>query len=275
MKERMCLMFPFIHLGDTAIEMYHVMMVIGFSMAILTILWVNKRHHHYHLPVRELIFLIVYVVVGALLGARLLFVLTNLPKMIADPGIIVPMLLSGGLVFYGGVLGGIGFGAYYIIRYKLDPIKYVNLLILSLPLGHAFGRVGCFCAGCCHGKPTDSIFGVIFPFGESHPYHDVAIHPTQLYEAFFNLVLFIVLINIFFRYKQGHRPYLFVSLYLVFYGIFRFFNEFLRGDDIRGVFLLSTSQWISLVLIISGMVLLIRKTFPDKILFGNPKNVHT
>lgn len=267
-------MYPFVHLGETTIEMYHIMMVIGFAAAILTILMMNKRHHHYHLPVRELIFLIIYVVVGALLGARLVFVLTNIPLMVADPSLIIPLVLGGGLVFYGGVLGGIGLGLYYVLHYKLNPVKYLNLLIISLPLGHAFGRVGCFCAGCCHGKPTDSIFGMIFPFGESHVYHDVAIHPTQLYEAFFNLLLFIVLTYFFFRQKQGHRPYLFVSLYLVLYGIFRFMNEFLRGDDIRGVYLLSTSQWISIVLIITGVFLLIRKTFPDKIHLGHHPNAH-
>lgn len=267
-------MYPFVHLGETTIEMYHIMMVIGFFAAIVTVLMVNKKHQHYHLPVRELFFLITYVIVGALLGARLVFLLTNIPMMIDDPGLILPLLLNGGLVFYGGVIGGIGVGAYYIKRYKLNPIKYVNLLIISLPLGHAFGRVGCFCAGCCHGKPTDSIFGMIFPFGESHIYHDVAIHPTQLYEAAFNLLLFIVLLYVFFRQKQGHRPYLFVSMYLILYSFFRFINEFMRGDDIRGVYLLSTSQWISILLIAAGIFLLVTKTFPDKIHLTKHRNAH-
>lgn len=248
-------MYPYLELGDLRVQTYHILMVVGFIVAIVSVLIINKRHPLYHLPPKEILFLSAFIIIGALLGGRLLFFLTHLGAMIQDPSLILPVLFSGGLVFYGGLIGGIGVGYFYIRRYRLDPLKYVNLFIVALPLGHGCGRIGCFMAGCCHGKPTDSIFGVVFPFEASYPYAGVRVHPTQLYEALFNIVLFLTMLFLFFKYRKRHRPYIFVSLYLVAYGTFRFFNEFLRGDEIRGVWLLSTSQWISLILVTIGILI--------------------
>ena len=252
-------MYPYIEIGALRVQTYHIFMILGFAIALGVILYLNKKHPLYHLPVKEILFLLVYVIVGALIGARIVFIITNIGVMIEDPSTILPIIINGGLVFYGGVLGGIGMGYLYIRQYGLDPIKYSNLFIVAVPLGHGCGRVGCFMAGCCHGKPTDSVMGVVFDFDPTYPYYGVRVHPTQLYEAFFNMVLFITMATLFFKFRHKHRPYVFVSIYLVAYGIFRFINEFFRGDDIRGVFLLSTSQWISLFLIAAGVLLYVLK----------------
>jgi phosphatidylglycerol---prolipoprotein diacylglyceryl transferase len=253
------IMYPYIEIGSLTVETYHIFMVIGFFIAIGVVLILNKKHPSYQLPVKEILFLFAYVVVGALLGARLVFVITHIGTMVDDPSTILPIIINGGLVFYGGVLGGMGMGYLYIRQYGLDPIKYSNLFIVAVPLGHGCGRVGCFMAGCCHGKPTESVMGVVFNFDPSYPYYGVRVHPTQLYEATFNIMLFVTMVVLFLKFRHKHRPYIFVSIYLVAYGIFRFVNEFFRGDEIRGIFILSTSQWISLFLIAAGVLLYVLK----------------
>jgi len=253
-------MHPFLEFGSFRIETYDVLVTLGFVLAIVAVLLINKKHELYQLPVKEILFLTLFVIIGALIGARILFIITNINRMIENPSLISPIVFSGGLVFYGGVIGGLVSGYFYVRRYGLDPVKYMNLFIVALPLGHGCGRIGCYMAGCCHGKPTDSIFGVVFPFGESHPFHGVKIHPTQLYEAVFNFLLFLSLLFLFFKWKKRHKPYIFVALYLILYGSFRFINEFFRGDDIRGVIILSTSQWVSLIAVTVGVLLLVFKT---------------
>lgn len=260
-------MFPSIDLGIIEVPMYWVLSVLGFLVSYLVIKVLNKKHIDYHLPKDDILYLTLFIVIGALIGARILFVLTLTPKYIHNPIFLLQMFLFGGLVFYGGVIGGVIGGIIYIRKYGLVPSKYFNIMAVVLPLGHAHGRVGCFCAGCCHGIPTDHAFAVSFPPSEIHPNGTVPVHPTQLYESFFNLLLFGVLLFLFLRFRK-HRPFLFFSLYLMIYGVFRFFLEFLRGDDYRGIFILSTSQWISVALVLIGALLLI---FGQRIKFFNQK----
>ena len=113
-------------------------------------------------------------------------------------------------------------------------------------IGHSLGRVGCFFAGCCYGKETDSCLGVKFP-NLPHP-----VYPTQLYEAAFLLILFAVCSYLLLRRKFRHN----MTVYLIGYGIFRFLIEFIRGDDRGKLFgLLSPSQFWSLGMVILGVLL--------------------
>lgn len=157
----------------------------------------------------------------------------------------------GAMTFYGGLIGGI---IAFILIYQFWVKKFYpeNTLSDLLPIApacitvaHGFGRIGCFMAGCCYGKETSSFLGVTFP-GMTTP-----VYPTQLFEAFFLLILtiplFILAYKKFFKYNM--------CIYLLSYGIFRFLLEFLRGDN-RGVtFLLSPSQWISIIAIIASIIL--------------------
>ncbi|MBR2337037.1 MAG: prolipoprotein diacylglyceryl transferase [Clostridia bacterium] len=153
-----------------------------------------------------------------------------------------------GMTFIGGLIGGVVsfLAGYFVFRPVLDGrlVDIISLLPCCIVIAHAFGRVGCFFAGCCYGKPTDSFLGVRFPF-LTHK-----VHPTQLYEAAFLFALFAVMLILYL--KKGFKHNL--SLYLLAYGIFRFLIEFVRGDE-RGSFIpgISPSQFWSILMVVASV----------------------
>lgn len=156
--------------------------------------------------------------------------------------------LKGGITFIGGLIGGvISFLTGYFIfrkRYKTRLYEVLSMAPCAILIAHAFGRVGCFFAGCCYGKPTDSFLGVKFPD------LDVPVHPTQLYEAAFLFILFAVCFYLLMKKDFKHN----LSVYLICYGIFRFCIEFLRADN-RGTFIgsISPSQFWSILMVVAGV----------------------
>lgn len=152
-----------------------------------------------------------------------------------------------GLTFIGGLIGGVGFFliVYFIVRRKFNDtlLKVMPIVGSCVTVAHGFGRIGCFIAGCCYGKPTCSDYGCYFDTLER-------VHPTQLYEAVFLFVLFAVLTFLAFKYEFQYN----MGIYLIAYGIFRFVNEFFRGDD-RGQFVkgVSPSQFWSIIMVLLGI----------------------
>lgn len=169
-----------------------------------------------------------------------------------------------GITFSGGLLGGLLFYviAYWFIfrneRYKLT--YYLNFIIVGVVITHAFGRVGCYFGGCCYGGETTSWLGVNYPvetYADGTQLFKV-VYPTQLFEAGFLFILFVVLF--FFVRKNQLR------VYLISYGIFRFILEFFRGDS-RGATIfgiMSPSQLISVIMVIVGVLLIF---FEDKLIY--------
>ncbi len=153
-----------------------------------------------------------------------------------------------GITFIGGLIGGVvSFLAVYFLmhkRYKTRLYEVLSMAPCAILIAHAFGRVGCFCAGCCYGKPTDSFLGIKFP-ELGYP-----VHPTQLYEAAFLFILFGVCFYLLMKKDFKHN----MSVYLICYGIFRFCIEFLRADE-RGSFIgsISPSQFWSLLMVLGGV----------------------
>lgn len=168
-----------------------------------------------------------------------------------------------GITFSGGLFGGVlTFMIAYWFLFKNERYKffyYFNFIITGVVIAHAFGRIGCFLAGCCYGKITDSPLGMNYPVNDyinGHFYEYAHVYPTQLFESGFLFILFIVL---FFVIKKHQLRY-----YLLSYGTFRFILEFFRGDS-RGntIFgILSPSQFLSVVMVILGVLLIF---FEDKI----------
>lgn len=173
-------------------------------------------------------------------------------------------LSFGTISFLGGLIGGVTsfliLLKYYYKDDNKDVRKIMNTILTGVVLAHAFGRIGCFFAGCCYGIPTDSFLGVVFPSGHAHDtFPDTAIFPTQLFESAFLFILFIGLNKI-----EKLRNFE-VEAYLIGYGVWRILIEFIRGDDRGSVFPLVTteynvfptpSQFISVLMIIFGVYLL-------------------
>jgi phosphatidylglycerol:prolipoprotein diacylglycerol transferase len=254
-------MLPFITVFGIKIPMYGLMIAAGVAAGVF-VAWrfPCKRG----IPRQDVLFACCYAGIGALVGAKLLYLAVTLPQILLVPDPpplswgLVQALFSGGFIFYGGVLGGL-LGIYvYCRRYKLGFLKLTEILIPSVPLAHAVGRIGCFFAGCCYGRPMDPPWGLFFR-EDSFALPGVALFPVQLFESALNLVLFAVL---FIFSRRERRAGSVLGFYLVGYGVERFALEFFRYDAIRGVFLgLSTSQWISLLLVPAGIFLLVWPKF--------------
>lgn len=224
---------------------------------ILGVLWLRTQLKHVNGTPGLFWGLTATLISAGLLGGKLGFYLIEWRFFMEDPrGSLATW--TNGWVFWPGVLSamaaGLAFKAWYNATHR--PRTYLHIadyVITALPLGHFLGRLGCFMEGCCHGRPTGLPWGVVFSkdsFSVEPPLVGLALHPTQLYEAAGQLLLFFffgywVLPRIRaakFRYGTAFFGY------TACYSLLRFFNEFLRGDD-RGVILssaLSPSQWLSL-----------------------------
>ncbi len=190
-----------------------------------------------------------------LFGSKLLYVLVALSRenSLRDPS----LWLGSGFVLYGVPLFGLPVFYWLTIKSGLPSWKLLDIVCLSFLPAHAIGRIGCFLAGCCHGKPTDSIFGMRFP----SPFADLTarflyVHPVQLYESGGVIVIFLILL---FMHRRQSLPGVITGSYLIAYGTLRFILEFFRGDGDRGeLALLSTSQWISIGFLAAGIMLIAR-----------------
>ncbi|MBR3403234.1 MAG: prolipoprotein diacylglyceryl transferase [Parasporobacterium sp.] len=234
------------------IPMYGLMMAIGFLLcSVICFLRTRKRG----LQGENLIIIAAMILLFALIGGFVFYALvTYSPEQIAD---FIregdwESLLGGGIVFYGALIGGI-IGAFIGSRIAKDDLRdYMDIIVPVIPLGHAIGRIGCFFAGCCYGRPTDSAIGVIYTDPAGGAPTGIRLLPTQLIESAYNLLLFGVLMAVS---KRTSSRYLTTFLYCILYGSFRFVLEFFRYDSIRGIAGgLSTSQWVSLGLIAGALI---------------------
>lgn len=252
-------MLPFIEIFGHQVPMYGIMMLTGATLAVL---FACLRGGKRGLNQLDILLAAIFAFVGGLLGAKLLYIITDIPNMVEhfqNAGFSFSWLLNrmanSGIVFYGGLIGGVITGWLYTRLFYLNFWKYADAMIPFLPLAHAFGRLGCFCAGCCYGREMDPPWGMYFTSAVGGADPNTAYFPSQLLEAGFNLLILFPLMMLISR--KERKPGQIVGLYFICYGIFRFVNEFFRGDEIRGIFGgVSTSQWISLCLIPIGAVLL-------------------
>jgi len=181
-------------------------------------------------------------------------------------------LLNGGLVFYGGLIGGVLGGIAYVRWCRAPVAQVADLVMPYVALSHALGRLGCFLNGCCWGSVTSAPWGVTYPrtgWGAYHEQivegliakgtkHPLPVHPTQVYEALGCVVLFLVLR---FIYKKGSPTGLIVALYMLFYGMLRFTTEFFRGDSAHPLMGLTASQFVAVALMVGGLGVLVLLRF--------------
>ncbi len=203
----------------------------------------------------DLLFVYIWSIIFALLGAKILYLLVewqNIVRVLKNDMVSIRDLypyLSGGFVFYGGLFGAI-IGCYLSCTFfSYDKETVIERILPTLPLVHAFGRVGCAIVGCCYGRQTNSFLYIQYYHSEYAP-NFVHLIPTQLIEAGFELLLFVIVAVL--CIKRVARGFLLIKVYLVVYALFRFIIEFWRGDEVRGlIWGMSTSQWISLIIVFS------------------------
>ncbi len=268
-------MFPEITVFGRVIGIYS---IIAIAAGMLVGVILCRRISRLGLDDNDAIVFLLIVAVGVLAGGSILYAITNLqyvPKLFASSSLNEALtylnLIFGGSVFYGGFLGGTFAGWLYAVIKKLDKTVYIDAMAPLIPLFHGFARIGCFFGGCCYGIESD--FGFV---AHGNPYvpeiNDVRRFPVQLLESAGEFLIFLVLellyVKIWGPQLRGEtkepsshplRGRLF-PLYLILYPTLRFFDEFLRGDAIRGFVFggaLSTSQFISLILFTVAIIWLI------------------
>src|SRR5215467_1906187 len=201
----------------------------------------------------------IYIIISALVGAKLLLLITDFRSFANNPQALLDLVRSGG-VFYGGLLVAVTVALFYIQKVGLPLWTTCDVFAPGIALGHVIGRFGCFFAGCCFGKPTTVPWAITFtdPFAAANvgtPLN-IPLHPTQLYEAGAEaLILGVLLVT-----ERKGRPFAGRTfwLYMLLYAISRFIIEFFRGDLDRGfVYVFSTSQFISLLLAPLAIVMLV------------------
>lgn len=238
------------HIGPFELASYGLMTALGYGAAAAYLLKRLPGCGIKNLTQETFWNLIFTAFVGALIGGKLLFIIVSWPQLgttLAEKLSTIVRDFRYGFVFFGGMIVSVSALVWYIRRKKLPLLKTADFLIVGLPLGHALGRIGCFLAGCCYGKPTTLPWGVRFTDPHSLVPPELLgtpLHPTQLYEAGFNLVLFFIL---HYASQKPHKDGKLLVLYVLCYAVLRFGIEFFRGD-FRGGFLwgLSPSQVIAL-----------------------------
>ncbi len=248
-------MFPFLDIFGRQIPLYGLFLVVGTVVGILLLYLTAPQKGLFR---DDALYSGLYALIGGLLGAKLLYLLTALPILVRHFAYFSGSfsafyaLFAGGYVYYGGLLGGVFTMWLYSRQFKTPFLPYLDHAAIFLPLIHAFGRVGCFFAGCCYGIPYQGIFAVIFPL-ETLGLAGVALFPVQLLESLLNFLLFL---GLFFVFRKQRKSGQAAATYLVCYALIRFALEFLRYDEVRGSFwLFSTSQWISVIAFFVGLLL--------------------
>ena len=249
-------------IGSFPVHTYGVFLALAFLSAILVAVRLGSRDG---LPKERLYDLCLWMLLASLVGSKILMLFTE-PEYRGNPLALLSLdfLRSGG-VFYGGLIGAVVTGYFLMRRYKLPWWKTADACAPGIALGNVLGRLGCFSAGCCWGKPTSAPWGVRF----TELAHEITgvpagvpLHPTQLYESFSMLIVFFFLL-----WLHRHRRFngQVILAYALLYSVIRFVIEFFR-DDPRGDILglttltgLSTSQMIGIVVGITSLLLLIKR----------------
>ena len=235
-------MYPYIHI---TLPSYGVLAFIGGFFAMVFLFF---RLEKYNVEFVAFLKLFVISVVGGVLGSKLLFAITQIPWLIEHFSLqnLILLIPQSGYVYYGGLFGVL-FALYFVTKNDLEKRDNVfRLIVPAIPLFHAFGRIGCFMAGCCYGIELDNPINIgIFEFTR---------FPVQIIEALFEFIMFILFSVL--AYKKAKIYSL--ANYLLMYAVFRFLIEFKRGDEVRGIWAggLSTAQYVSLIIV---AIILIKK----------------
>jgi phosphatidylglycerol:prolipoprotein diacylglycerol transferase len=258
-------MYPrLLELGPLTVYTYGVLLAAAYLLG-LKLAMVRAKSRN--LDQTRILDLGIYIIISALVGAKLLLLVTDFRTFADNPRELLSLARSGG-VFYGGLILAVSVALWYIRRIGLPLWTTCDVFAPGIALGHVVGRLGCLFAGCCYGKPTSVPWAITFtdPFAATNvgtPLN-VPLHPTQLYEAGAEALILLLLLGT----ERRGRPYPGRTfwLYILLYSISRYVIEIYRGDPRGTIGIFSTSQFISLLLapLAIGMLLYLgRRQAPE------------
>jgi phosphatidylglycerol---prolipoprotein diacylglyceryl transferase len=250
--------------GWLVIHWYGVMMALAFLAGLWTAALRARREN---IPGERITDIVLWLLVGAILGARFVYVTTYWKEEFAGrPLTEIFMIQHGGLVFYGGLIGA-ALGGFIYLHWKKMPLwKTADVIAPSIALGSVFGRIGCLLNGCCYGRPTSVPWAIRFPNGSyawSRQFSEglvgpnapsLPVQPTEIYEAVLNLALYVFLAWLFRRKKFDGQIF---ATYLIGYAITRSTVECFRGDysQLHYHLGLTPAQWVGIPIFITGLLL--------------------
>lgn len=244
-----------LEVGPVTIYTYGVLLAAAYLLG----LWLGvKRANAAGLDGNRVLDLGIWVIIAALVGAKGLLFIVDFEHFTSSREEFLSLLRSGG-VFYGGLIAASLTCIYQLRKHKLPLWRSGDLFAPGIALGYMVGRLGCFAAGCCYGKPTQVAWAVTFTdqaaaLNVGTPLN-VPLHPTQLYEALAGLVILLAVLWL--ERRKDSYPGRTFWQFVFLYSISRFAIEFFRGDDRGAVAMFSTSQTISLVLAPLSVVMLV------------------
>ncbi|MCK5861904.1 MAG: prolipoprotein diacylglyceryl transferase [Candidatus Hydrogenedentes bacterium] len=253
-------MYPtLIEWGDLRFHSYTVMMTLAFVIGVLGPNWLNNRRTH-PFPISPAGGIFIFFT--GIAGAKIYWAIQYGD---ASDWHHLQFVLTGGLVFFGGLFGGIIGGIIYLKYVKAPLLPVADMVAPFMALAHGIGRVGCFLNGCCWGQlmKMDLPWGAMYPRARYGPYRQqimdglisskdvrsLPVHPTQIYETLGNVIIFILLLIV---YKRHKRTGIVALSYFILYGVLRFITEAFRGESAYSVQGLTVSQTIGLTMFLGG-----------------------
>ena len=214
-------------IGPLTIHTYGLMMAVGVAMGLWFVYVQAKRHG---LDAGRLLDACFYTIIVSLIGAKLVLFAGNISYYTTYPRELFSLARSGG-VFQGGLAFGIIFAVLYFRKKKIPFWPAADIVGPALALGHGFGRIGCFSAGCCYGRECAGALGVTFKSAYAHNLTGIPLntplYPVQLFEAVLNFLNFGVLFLVLRKKRFDGQVF---ALYIINYSVIRFFTEYFRGD---------------------------------------------
>lgn len=231
-------------IGPVTVHGYGLMIAIGIIVALLV---AEKRAAKLGMNTDYVYTATFLIAIIGFLGGKLMFMIVEWRQTIVDP---LAMLKGNGFVVYGGIITGFITALVYCHMKKISFPEYADLLTPCVAIAQGFGRIGCFMAGCCYGRPTNSWIGVIF---KNSPYapNGVKVIPTQLFSSAGDFLIFLLLSL---YSKKRKTPGQVTAMYFILYSIGRFIIEIFRNDDRGMVGNLSTAQFTGIFMLVCGLV---------------------
>ncbi len=237
-----------IQIGPLTLHVYGIMVALGFLSALI----ISERRAKKRGMDTEILYGIFWCAIfGGAAGSKLLYYTVSIPDILKDPSIL--WSFQNGWVVYGGILGGV-FASFLYCRYKkADFVQYLDLVLPEVAFAQGCGRIGCFFAGCCYGRETDSVLSIQYWQSEYAP-NGVKLIPTQIYSSIGDFALAFLLMA---YAKREPKKGKIAAGYCILYSIGRFIIEMMR-NDYRGAWgFLSTSQIISIVILVLGIAIFV------------------